>query len=52
VRSGAGQAAGVIGAAALAADHALSPAGIDAVLAAAASTPTIAPMGESRKAKA
>ncbi len=33
VRSGAGEAAGVIGAAALAADHALSPAGIDAVLA-------------------
>jgi glucokinase len=52
VRSGAGQAAGVIGAAALAADHALSPAGIDAVLAAAASTPTIAPLGGSRKAKA
>ena len=51
VRSGAGEAAGVIGAAALAADHALSPTGIAAVLASAAdpattfSTPTSASRG-------
>ena len=50
VRSGAGGAAGVIGAAALAADHALSPAGIDAVLAGA--TPATPTTQATRKANA
>jgi predicted NBD/HSP70 family sugar kinase len=56
VRSGAGESAGVLGAAALAADHALSPAGIDAVLArgplAVASTPESTRESATRKANA